>query len=200
MKKLPESTWREIRTAYASELGLRGRRHLERVVRVRMPENYMRRGPFNARGWDAAIRAVQKAMLELAASVPLSDEQDRILTAAFLRCEDLTARRYRARFATNAELAVKYGISARTVTNWRREGCPFERGQWRVLGWIARRRYAPERTRAKFGERLRHRQNRAILKGRLAPMRAEILNLKALHRANGVPMDDWLRGMPFRAR
>lgn len=160
----------------------------------------MRRGQVNPRSWDAAIRAVQKDMPELAATVLLTDEQDRILTTAFLRCGELTARKHLAWVPTNRELAAKYGVSLRTVTNWRREGCPFQCGQWRVLDWIARRRYAPVGTREKFGERLRHRKTSAILKGGLAVIRADILDLKAQHRAHGVPMDDWLRAMPFRAR
>ena len=43
------------------------------------------------------------------------------------------------------------------VTNWRRDGCPFAGGQTRVLGWIARRRYAPAGTKAKFTKQLRKR-------------------------------------------
>jgi len=160
----------------------------------------MKRGHVNPRSWDAAIRAVQKDMLELAASVPLSDEQDRILTAAFVRCEDLTARKCLAFIATNRELAKKYGVSLRTITNWRREGCPFGEGQWRVLDWIARRRYAPAGTRAKFGERLRGRQTSAFFKGGLPAIRAEMLALRMMHREHGLPCPDWLRRMPFRAR
>ncbi len=110
------------------------------------------------RTWDAAIRATQRAMLELAASVPLSDEQDRILTSAFVRCEELRARNH---LPSNAELAKKYAVSERTVTNWRREGCPFERGQWRVLKWLARRRYAPAGAKAKFETQLKRQRRRA---------------------------------------
>ena len=158
----------------------------------------MRRGQVNPRSWDAAIRAVQKELLELAADVPLSDEQDRILTTALLRCGEMTAKKYLAWFPTNRELARKYQISPRTVTNWRREGCPFASGQGRVLKWAGRRRYVPAAMREKFGERLRKR--RRPLRDMLAGVRAMILDLKARYRACGMPMDDWLRGMPFRAR
>lgn len=111
--------------------------------------------------WDAAIRAVQQNMLELAREVPLSDEQDRILTAAFLRCEELTAKKCLTLAATNAELAEKYSVSPRTVRNWRREGCPFARGQWRVMDWLARRRYAPAGTEAKFAKQLKEQRRKA---------------------------------------
>lgn len=151
--------------------------------------------------WTAAIETVLHSILCIAGRSPaITDEQDRILTDVYLRCDDLRTRRHLRTEWTNLELAAKYQISPRTVTNWRREGCPFERGQLRVLGWIARRRYAPAGTRAKFGERLRHRQTRAFFKDGLAAIRADILDIKALHRAHGLPMDDWLRRMPYRAR
>lgn len=160
----------------------------------------VRRGQVNPRSWDAAIRAVQKDMLELAAAVPLTDEQDRILTTAFLRCGELSARKHLAWVPTNRELAAKYAISPRTVKNWRREGCPFGANQTRVLGWIARRRYAPAGTRKKFCERLRHRQTWAFLKDGLAAIRADTLALRALHKAHGVAIPEWVRGGHFRQR
>jgi hypothetical protein len=89
-------------------------------IRGMNPEKQMRRGQVNPRSWDAAIRAVQRNLLEWAASVPLTDEQDRILTTAFLRCDELTARKHLAWFSTNRELAAKYGVSVRTVTVWAR--------------------------------------------------------------------------------
>jgi len=50
-------------------------------------------------------------------------------------CGELEARRYLIYMATNRELMAKYGISERTVRNWRREGCPFAEGQRAVLEW-----------------------------------------------------------------
>lgn len=44
------------------------------------------------------------------------------LAAVDALCAELTARRYLAWWATTAELAAKYGIGERTVTNWRRKG------------------------------------------------------------------------------
>ena len=160
----------------------------------------MRLGQVNSRSWDAAIRAVQNKLRGLAAESPLSDEQTRILDAAVQRCEETKARKYLAWFSSNRELAAKYGISPRTVTNWRREGCPFGSSQRRVLGWIARRRYAPAGTKAKFGRQLPRQKLGAFLKDSLAIIRADILALKAHFRAQGLPVPDWTRGMPFRAR
>ena len=154
----------------------------------------MRKGHVNPRSWDAAIRAVQKDMLELAAAVPLTDEQDRILTTAFLRCGKLTARKHLAWVATNRELAAKYRISPRTVTNWRREGCPFADGQARVLGWIARRRYAPVGTKAKFAKRLPTLRFKASCADLHAIMQhARELKLEAKLIGRELPPDDWLR-------
>jgi len=159
----------------------------------------MKRGQINPRSWDAAIRAVQTDMLELAAQVPLSDEQDQILTTAFRRCGELLAKKYLVWTQSNRELARKYSISSRTVTNWRREGCPFERGQWRVLDWIARRRYAPAGTRAKFGKQLA-RESRGPIVGGLRYCRELILGVRAAHRQAGLPVPDWVRSTTFRER
>jgi hypothetical protein len=159
----------------------------------------MRRGQINPRSWDAAIRAVQKELRGLAAERPLSDEQARILDAAVQRCEETKARKYLAWVSSNRELAAKYGISPRTVTNWRREGCPFGSDQRRVLGWMVRRRYVPAGTRAKFGDELRKRRTRTFFTDSLQTIRADILALKASHRAHGLPVPDWTQGM-FRAR
>ena len=159
----------------------------------------MRRRRFHAPTWTAAIETVLHSILCLAGRTPpITDEQDRILTDVYLRCDALRTRRHRPGEKTNRELAAKYQISPRTVTNWRRGGCPFERGQARVLGWVARRRYAPAGTREKFAGQLRRRKPR--VQNLLAMMRAWVLAMRAAYLAHGLPMDDWLRGMPFRAR
>lgn len=159
----------------------------------------MRRGQINPRSWDAAICAVQNELRALAAESPLSDEQARILDAALQRCEETKARKYLAWVSSNRELAAKYGVSLRTVTNWRREGCPFGSSQGRVLDWMTRRRYVPAGTRARFAKQLRKRRTTAFFTDSLQAIRADILALKASHRAAGVPVPDWTRGM-FRAR
>ena len=124
----------------------------------------------------------------------------RTLAAVDSLCAELTARRYLAWCAANAELAEKYAVSPRTITNWRREGCPFGGGQPRVLGWLAGRRYAPAGAKAKFAKQLRRRKSRADFKDGFQALRGEILDLRMRHKLAGVPMSDWLRGMPFRAR
>ena len=159
----------------------------------------MRRCLINPRSWDAAIQAVQNELRGLVAESPLSDEQRRILDTAVQRCEETKARKYLAWFSSNRELAAKYGISPRTVTNWRREGCPLGSSQRRVLGWMARRRYVPAGAKAKFGDELRKRRTTAFFSDSLQTIRAMVLNCKAQHRAAGVPVPDWTRGM-FRAR
>lgn len=159
----------------------------------------MRRRRLHPPTWAEAIETVLHTLLCVAGRIPaITDEEDRILAEVYLRCDDLRTLRHRHAEKTNRELAAKYRISPRTVTNWRREGCPFGSGQARVLGWIARRRYAPAGTEAKFAKQLRKRRN--PLRNILAAMRAEILSLRAQHRAHGLPMDDWLRKMPFRER
>lgn len=129
----------------------------------------------------------------------VSDEEDRILTAVFRRCEELRATKHLVFIPTDRELASKYAISERTVRNWRREGCPFSEGQWRVLDWLACRRYAPAGAKAKFARQLRRRRSRAVF-GELGRFRVEFLELKRRHREAGIPMPDWLRRMPYRAR
>jgi len=102
--------------------------------------------------------------------------------------------------ATNRELAKKYAISPRTVTNWRKEGCPFEEGQWAVLDWLAGRRYAPAGANAKFAKQLRERKEKgkwAETMGNLHQAVAEARQLKAAYQAQGLKPPGWLRG--FRA-
>ena len=155
----------------------------------------MRRGQINPRSWDAAIRAVQKHLLEFSDHVPVTTDQGRILGAVYGLCDQLTARRYLAWVPTNRELAAKYRISPRTVTNWRREGCPFSEGQTRVLGWIARRRYAPVGAKAKFEKQLGGLKFDVLMEECRAAV-ANARQLKLACKLNGIKLapDDWLRG------
>lgn len=58
--------------------------------------------------WRHAIESVLLTILRVAASEPpITDEQDRILTDDYLRCDDLRTRRHRHTDKTNAELAEK---------------------------------------------------------------------------------------------
>ena len=127
--------------------------------------------------WKHAVETVLLTLLRVAASEPpISDEQDRILTDVYLLCDDLRTRRHRHTEKTNLELSAKYGISPRTVRNWRKAGCPFAKGQARVLGWMARRRYVPAGTKAKFGRQL----PTLRLKASVADLRAIIRHAREL--------------------
>ena len=98
----------------------------------------------DSQSWDAALNVVQKSLVEIAVANKLNSlEDDPALAAAFRQCDELRAKKYLEVVTTNNKLAKKYAISPRTVTNWRKEGCPFEDGQWAVLDWLAERRYAP---------------------------------------------------------
>jgi hypothetical protein len=133
-------------------------------------------------------------LLALARTVPLSNEQDRILTAAFVRCENLAAKEYFVSVPTNAELAKKYAVSLRTVRYWRRAGCPFEGGQWRVLAWLATRRYVPAGTKTKLAKQLAKAKWRGIRSG-LRHWHDEARRVKQSYKDNGIPLppNDWLQ-------
>ena len=171
-----------------------------RAARVGARMAGMKRGHIHARSWDKAVAAMRAELRALPNYSRMTAAGRRMLAAVDALCAELTARRYLAWCATNAELAKKYGVSLRTITNWRREGCPFDGGQPRVLGWLAGRRYAPAGAKAKFAKQLRRRKSRADFKGGFQALRADILDLRMRHKRAGAPMPDWLRGMPFRAR
>jgi hypothetical protein len=158
------------------------------------------RGQVDARSWDAALDVVQQSLLGMAVANDVNDEEDRVLTEVFRECEELRAKEYLEVVPTNRDLAKKYAISPRTVTNWRKEGCPFEDGQWAVLDWLAERRYAPARAKAKFEKQLSERKDKAKWARISAEGRAlmsEARQLKAAHQFHGLKPPDWLRG--FRA-
>jgi hypothetical protein len=159
------------------------------------------RGQVDARSWDAALDVVQQSLLEMAVAKRLSElADDPVLAEAFWQCEELRAKEYLEVVRTNHELAKKYAISPRTVTNWRKEGCPFEDGQWAVLDWLAERRYAPAGANAKFGKQLGERKDKAEWARSSAEVRALMIKarqLKAAHQFYGLKPPDWLRG--FRA-
>jgi hypothetical protein len=159
------------------------------------------RGQVDSRSWDAAIDVVEQSLLRMAAIDDVTDEENRILTAVFMECEELRAKKYLTAASTNQDLAKKYGAAPRTITNWRKEGCPFEDGQWAVLDWLAERRYAPAGATAKFGKQLSERKEKAKwaqITGELHALVTEARQLKAAYQDNGLKTPDWLRG--FRAK
>ena len=116
----------------------------------------------DSQSWDAALNVVQKSLVEMAVANKLNSlEDDPVIAEAFRQCEELRANKYLEVVKTNRDLAKKYAISQRTVTNWRKEGCPFEDGQWAVLDWLAERRYAPAGAKAKFEKQLSERKDKA---------------------------------------
>jgi len=49
------------------------------------------RGQVDSRSWDAAIDVVEQSLLGMAAANDVTDDEDRILTAVFMECEELRA-------------------------------------------------------------------------------------------------------------
>lgn len=116
----------------------------------------------DSQSWDAALNVVLKSLVEIAVANKLNKlSDDPVLAEAFRQCNELRANKYLTVVRTNCELAKKYAISPRTVTNWRKEACPFEDGQWAVLDWLAERRYAPAHAKAKFEKQLSERSDKA---------------------------------------
>ena len=121
----------------------------------------MKCGHVESRSWNAAIRAVQQNLLTFPAHVTVSAEQNEVLCAVYALCDQLKAKKPLPIAVTNRHLARKYAISPRTVTNWRKKGCPFDKGQWQVLDWMFGRPYLPEPAKQKFAHQLGRRLRRA---------------------------------------
>lgn len=171
-------------------------------VKCVLPESIWNwpRGKVDSRSWDAAIDLVEQTLIEMAAAREITDEENRVLTAVFMECEELRANKYLEALQTNRAVAKKYAISPRTVTNWRKAGCPFGDGQWAVLDWMAQRRYAPAGAKAKFGKQLDERKDKAKwarISAEGHALMTEARQLKAAYQFDGLKPPDWLRG--FRA-
>jgi hypothetical protein len=176
----------------------------DRAVKCIIPESAWPRvagKQVDSQSWDAALNVVQKSLVEIAVANKLNSlEDDPLIAEAFRQCDQLRTSKYLAVVRTNRDLAKKYAISPRTVTNWRKEGCPFEDGQWAVLDWMAQRRYAPAGATAKFGKQLTQRKAKATWAKITAPLDeavAEARQLKTAYQSQGLKPPDWLRG--FRA-
>lgn len=144
---------------------------------------------FFREGWNSALKAVARGISLLPCSQGARD--DLALNAVDVMVAAMASIPSRL-LQTNRELARTYGVSRRTVTNWRREGCPFYESPRKVLDWIARRRYAPKGTEAKFKTRLSDRRIRNLLAETKAGF-AEIRLIKELHRIHGIEPDAWLK-------
>ena len=105
----------------------------------------------DSQSWDAAIDVVQQSIIEMAVAKKLNQlGDDPVISEVYAQCDNLRAKKYLEVVRTKRELAKKYAISPRTVINWRNKGCPFDRGQWRVLDWMHMRPYLPRRAKEKF--------------------------------------------------
>jgi hypothetical protein len=109
------------------------------------------------RGYGHALDHVG-AVLHGITRHPLSPDQERLAHALSRAVNEMAPDEgLLVEQPTNADLAAKYAISPRTVTNWRRNGCPFDDGQWRVLDWGAEQRLLPGPFKARFARQLQKR-------------------------------------------
>jgi hypothetical protein len=154
----------------------------------------------DSQSWDAAIDVVQQSVIGIAVASKLNQlGDDPVLSEVYRHCEHLRAKDYLEVVKTNRDLARIYAISHRTVTNWRKEGCPFEDGQWAVLDWLAERRYAPAGAKAKFEKQLSERKDKAEWAHNSGRARIDDSGqaTKSRYQFHGLKPPDWLRG--FRA-
>jgi len=116
----------------------------------------------DSQSWDTTLNVVQKTLVGIVVANKLKSlEEDPLIAEALRQCYDLRAKKYLEVVTTNGELAKKYAISPRTVTNWRKEGCPFDKGQWQVLDWMFGRRYLPRSAKEKFADQFWRRTRKA---------------------------------------
>ena len=145
-------------------------------------------------GWNAALRRMHRALVELPGD-QLTDTVE--IFAQITR----GLRLRKPRGGTNTELARKYDVSLRTICNWRAAGCPFARGQYAVLDWLATRRVLPKSVKAKFRKQLDRREWRRMgteLRELMAQTQAERL----FYLQHGIPVPEWMQKLccAFRAR
>lgn len=127
-------------------------------------------------GWNCATDAVWKALAEQLPASSLTPDQQQLRNAVidYLR-QLLPDPALLKSKPTNAELAAKYSISLRTITNWRQAGCPFDGSQWAVLRWVTGRRIIPTSFRAKYAHQLARRKERDHWRGS-ADSASQLLN------------------------
>jgi hypothetical protein len=111
-----------------------------------------------AQKWNRVVGTICSE-IEAVADDPLCPEEKRRQLRGLSR--DIRAvfrgRRLFRRPVTLAQLAGKYAACRRTISYWKRAGCPFAAGQWKVLDWVSERRVIPRGTRARFARQLERR-------------------------------------------
>ena len=145
------------------------------------------RSPLFREGWNVALQAVVRSLHHLPKTLMAELNGSDALEAVGTMVGAMAAPPARY-LATNRVLARKYGVSPRTITNWRREGCPFGAGKGAVLKWVAHRRYAPPGMEKKFEHRLFYLRVRKW-SGEIEEGFAERRRLKLLRKHYGVPPD-----------
>jgi hypothetical protein len=143
--------------------------------------------PLFRKGWNTALESVDRCLGRLPKGLSKTKSGKLALEAVQTLVASMAAPPPRY-FATNEALATRYGTSERTITNWRKEGCPFEWGQAAVLKWVAYRRYAPPGMERKFKDRLftlRLRKSLAVIQECFSEQR----RLKLLRKLYGMAPD-----------
>lgn len=149
-------------------------------------------------GWNTALKAVARGLEKLPLGKAARVRQTLDAVGTMVGAMASPPPRL---FQSNRVLAKRYGVNKRTITNWRRDGCPFDQNHRKVLAWIARRRYAPKGTEAKFKDQLSNRRIRNLLAETKAGF-AQIRQVKALCKLYGIELEPWLKGFrcPKRPR
>ena len=121
-----------------------------------------RKKSFFWNGWNLALEAVWQTLAGMTDD-SLTPDQKRLRSTLFDwlgQCsidEDLLKAK-----PTNAQLATKYGVAKRTITNWRREGCEFEGGKWAVWSWLREQRIIPAGAKVAFAPQLARRTDEGL--------------------------------------
>lgn len=130
-------------------------------------------------GYNDALGFVLAVLDGIGKSRELSDEQRSLMRSVYRLVRDKApAKRLLVENPINSQLAAKYAISQRTVTNWRRNGCPFEKGQWQVLDWAAEQRLLPRGFKDKFAKQLQSRREKETRRNRWEALLAGVQEME----------------------
>lgn len=114
-----------------------------------------------ARGFDFALKTIG-AVLDQLAEAGMTEEQKSLIGALRDILDELSQDEEDLKFKpTNSELARRFSVSVRTITNWRREGCDFDSGKWGVWRWLREERIIPAGAKVVFGRLIQRQKERA---------------------------------------